>query len=245
MAPESDLIGGVVPHLVDGAHGVTRPTLRRIENGVDSTSRDSEKRLAKPRCQAWPKFITVPLAVVVLSISLFQLALMFGVRSPVLKPFAYLDWRLSPMRSFNNYGLFAVMTNPRMEIIVEGSNDGQTWLPYEFKYKPGDVMRRPGFVAPHQPRLDWQMWFAALGTYRDPSNRWFLYFCVRLLEGSPPVLGLMEKNPFPAKPPQYMRARLYEYHFTTLEARRKTGAWWRRDLKGEYLPTISLKDLAL
>ncbi len=97
----------------------------------------------------------------------------------------------------NGYGLFAVMTPSRPEIVVEGSRDGTTWLPYEFKWKPGDPTRRPRFVEPHQPRLDWQMWFAALGTYED--NPWFLSFLRRLLEDSPPVLRLLKTDPFPAE----------------------------------------------
>ena len=132
------------------------------------------------------------------------------------------------------------MTRPRNEIIVEGSNDGVTWLPYEFKWKPGDVNHRPGFVEPHQPRLDWQMWFAALGNYQQ--NPWFVNFCMRLLQGSPEVLALMEKNPFPEKPPRHIRATLYSYRFTDFAERRRTGAWWRRERLGEYLPPISLRD---
>ena len=107
----------------------------------------------------------------VISISLFQIISLFGVRSTLLAPAAVLDGILMPLRTVNSYGLFAVMTTERREIIVEGSNDGVTWLPYEFKYKPGDVNRRPGFVEPFQPRLDWQMWFAALGDVRQ--NPWF------------------------------------------------------------------------
>jgi hypothetical protein len=145
---------------------------------------------------------------------------------------------LAPFRTFNSYGLFAVMTTSRPEIIIEGSNDGVAWLPYEFKYKPGDVKRRPRFVEPHQPRLDWQMWFAALGSYRQ--NPWLVIFCLRLLEGSRPVLALLEANPFPHAPPRYIRAVVYEYRFTDFATRRRTGAWWRREEKGLYLPPISL-----
>jgi hypothetical protein len=145
-----------------------------------------------------------------------------------------------PLASFNSYGLFAVMTRPRYEIIVQGSKDGETWLDYEFKYKPGDVKRRPGFVAPHQPRVDWQMWFAALGSYEN--NPWFVQFCVHLLQNSPRVLALLKTNPFPGGAPRYIRARLYEYHFTTPSTRRATGQWWDRELKGEYLPVISLRE---
>ena len=145
---------------------------------------------------------------------------------------------LAPFRIFNSYGLFAVMTPSRREIIIEGSSDGVAWLAYEFKYKPGDVKRRPRFVAPHQPRLDWQMWFAALGTYRQ--NPWLVNFCLRLLEGSRPVLALLEYNPFPQNPPRYIRAVMYDYRFTDFATRRKTGAWWRRQEQGLYLPPFSL-----
>jgi lipase maturation factor 1 len=149
-----------------------------------------------------------------------------------------LRW-VSPLRTVNSYGLFAVMTNLRPEIVVEGSDDGVAWLAYEFKWKPGELKRRPAFVAPHQPRLDWQMWFAALGDYR--GNPWFVNFLVCLLRGSPEVLVLLEKNPFPDKPPRYLRAVLYEYHFTDFATRRLTGAWWRRERKGLYCPEISLR----
>ncbi len=143
---------------------------------------------------------------------------------------------LMPLRSFNGYGLFRVMTTERPEIIVEGSRDGVNWDAYEFRYKPGNPYRRPPFVAPHQPRLDWQMWFAALGDVR--SNPWFVNFLVRLLQGSPDVLALIEKNPFPAEPPRYVRAVLYEYRFT--RGSDHTAAWWKRERKGLYCPAISL-----
>jgi hypothetical protein len=131
------------------------------------------------------------------------------------------------------------MTTSRPEIVIEGSLDGETWLPYEFKYKPGDLTRRPTWVEPHQPRLDWQMWFAALGDYqRDP---WTVHFMARLLEGSPEVLSLMDKNPFPDVPPHYVRALLYEYSFTTATEKRTTGHWWRRQLKGIYISPSALR----
>ena len=155
---------------------------------------------------------------------------MFGMHSGLWLPSAFLNAEIAPFRTVNSYGLFAVMTTERREIIVEGSNDGVTWLPYEFKYKPGDVNRRPGFVEPFQPRLDWQMWFAALGDYRQ--NPWFVNFCVRLLQGSPEVLALLAKNPFPSRPPRYLRAELYEYHFTDLQEHHASGAWWKREPAG-------------
>jgi hypothetical protein len=142
---------------------------------------------------------------------------------------------IAPLRIVNSYGLFAVMTTTRPEIVVEGSNDGKTWAAYEFRYKAGDLMRAPPVVAPYQPRLDWQMWFAALGNYRQ--NRWFVNFMVRLLEGEPSVLRLLQSNPFPAAPPKYVRGELYLYHFTRWGER----AWWRREDRGIYFPPASLQ----
>jgi len=139
---------------------------------------------------------------------------------------------VEPLRIVNSYGLFAVMTTTRQEIVVEGSNDGVTWLAYQFPYKPGDVNRRPPIVAPFQPRLDWQMWFAALGSYQN--NRWFGNFVLRLLQGEPSVLRLLSYNPFPNSPPAYMRARTYLYTFTHFGAR----AWWAREETGTYLPVV-------
>jgi len=142
---------------------------------------------------------------------------------------------MSPLRLVNSYGLFAVMTTTRNEILVEGSNDGTTWQAYEFRYKPGDPMRAPPVVAPHQPRLDWQMWFAALGTYQQ--NRWFESFMARLLQGEPAVLRLLRYNPFPDAPPKYVRARLYLYHFTHFGGK----GWWTREEEGQYFPVVSLR----
>jgi hypothetical protein len=142
---------------------------------------------------------------------------------------------VSPLHSMNAYGLFAVMTTERPEIVVEGSDDGEAWAPYEFRWKPGDVARRPRFTTPHMPRLDWQMWFAALA----PDCRtqgWFLAFERRLLEGSPDVLRLLRGNPFPARPPRYLRARSYLYRFTGRGAR----DWWQREERGLYCPPVGL-----
>jgi predicted DCC family thiol-disulfide oxidoreductase YuxK len=208
---------------------------------ADDVTKTPETVLGAPNSRlSWPKFVTLPLAIVVGLLYLFQVSLTLGVRPVWFYPVAVADLWLSPFRTFNGYGLFAVMTTDRREIVVEGSDDGLNWRPYEFKYKPGDVTRRPGFVAPFQPRLDWQMWFAALGDYRQ--NPWFVYFCSRLLQGSPEVLALLEKNPFPNHPPQYVRAVFYDYQFTNFTERHKTGAWWKRELLGPYLPSCSLSD---
>ncbi|HKW28027.1 MAG TPA: lipase maturation factor family protein, partial [Verrucomicrobiae bacterium] len=188
----------------------------------------------------WPGSVMVPLAVLVISLYAFQISLTLGARPAWFYPVAVANAWLEPFRTFNGYGLFAVMTTERREIIVEGSDDGINWRAYEFKYKPGDVDRPPAFVAPHQPRLDWQMWFAALGDYRQ--NPWFVNFCLRLLQGSPEVSALLEKNPFPDHPPHYLRAGLYAYRFTGFAERRASGAWWKREHIGEYLPPVSLSD---
>jgi len=146
---------------------------------------------------------------------------------------------IAPFEIVNTYGLFAVMTTSRPEIIIEGSRDGVTWLAYEFRYKPGGLTRHPPWVEPHQPRLDWQMWFAALGNYR--TDPWILQFLQRLLEGSPQVLGLLLRNPFPDAPPRYIRAQVYDYRFTTADERKVTGEWWHREWKGIYVPELSLR----
>jgi predicted DCC family thiol-disulfide oxidoreductase YuxK len=181
-------------------------------------------------------------ALLVLVITSLQILFMFGFRPTQDSiPIAIYRW-WAPLRSINSYGLFAVMTMTRPEIIIEGSDDGQSWKAYEFKHKPGDVHRPPDFVAPHQPRLDWQMWFAALGDIR--GNPWLVNFCGRLLQGQTEVLALLERNPFPQKPPRFVRAVLYQYHFTNFAERRRTGAWWRREYQGIYCPPISLQGAA-
>jgi hypothetical protein len=139
----------------------------------------------------------------------------------------------------NTYGLFAVMTTARPEIVVEGSEDGTVWRSYEFKYKPTDVHEPLSWVAPLQPRLDWQMWFAALGQY--DNEMWFRNFCARLLQGSPDVLRLLQRDPFEGRPPRYVRAVFYQYRFADGAARRADGVWWTRERVGDYSPVLSLR----
>jgi predicted DCC family thiol-disulfide oxidoreductase YuxK len=192
------------------------------------------KRVEQKTKLRWPRAFTIPLVTVFVAVSFLQIVSIFGVQTSLLTPIAKVGQWLAPLRTINSYGLFAVMTTERQEIIIQGSNDGVHWSDYEFKYKPGDVDHRPAFVAPFQPRLDWQMWFAALGSY--DQNPWFQNFCVRLLQGSPEVLALLQKNPFPNKPPLMIRANLYNYQFTSFAERRATGAWWKREYVGKYLP---------
>ncbi|MBW0000158.1 MAG: lipase maturation factor family protein [Verrucomicrobia bacterium] len=189
--------------------------------------------------RSWPSWIVIPVTVVTLFFSgpLLWESFFPEAQFPTFFTTAY--GCIEPFQSMNSYGLFRVMTKTRPEIIVEGSSDGTTWLPYEFKYKIGDLNRPPPIVAPYQPRLDWQMWFAALDDVR--REQWFLSFMVRLLQGSPAVLNLLKTNPFPGGPPPYVRARLFQYHFTSLAERRRTGTWWRRDQEQPYCPVLTLK----
>ncbi len=190
-------------------------------------------RSVSPRGNVWPRSIVAGVAIFVLPVSLLHLG------APMPSPVAFVARAVSPLRLVNGYGLFAVMTTRRQEIVLEGSDDGAIWKPYQFRWKPDDVRRRPRFVAPHQPRLDWQMWFAALAPY--DSSPWFTALEARLLEGSPPVLALLAVNPFPDRPPRLLRARLFDYHFTDRAGRRATGAWWRREDAGPFGPTVAKK----
>jgi Lipase maturation factor len=143
---------------------------------------------------------------------------------------------LEPFRIANQYGLFAVMTRGRYEIEFQGSNDGQSWVAYPFRYKPQDLNQRPGVYAPYQPRLDWNLWFASLGMWREypivPNTE------VRLLQNDKDVLALFAGNPFASAPPQQIRAVLWQYWFTTMAEKRATGRWWRRQYLGLYAPTL-------
>ncbi len=143
---------------------------------------------------------------------------------------------LEPFRIANQYGLFAVMTRGRYEIEFQGSQDGQTWVAYPFRYKPQDPSKPPGIYAPYQPRFDWNLWFASLGSWREypivPSTE------ERLLSNAPDVLALFAGNPFPHEPPRQVRAVLWQYWFTTMAEKRAQVFWWRRQSLGLYAPTL-------
>jgi hypothetical protein len=146
---------------------------------------------------------------------------------------------LEPFRIANQYGLFAVMTRGRYEIEFQGSNDGQNWIAYPFRYKPQKLNEAPGIYAPYQPRFDWNLWFASLGTWRNnsivPNTE------VRLLTNDKDVLSLFAGNPFPQSPPKQVRAVLWQYWFTTMAEKRQTGNWWKREFLGLYAPTLELE----
>jgi len=146
------------------------------------------------------------------------------------------------------YGAFGGITRHRYEIVVEGTDesvitDSTKWREYEFKGKPGDPSRMPPQIAPYHLRLDWLMWFAAMGSYQ--RHPWFIHLVAKLLQGDRPVMSLLKTNPFPDEPPRFVRALLYEYRFSAPEAKKKAGLWWVREPKGMYFPTVSLRSPAL
>jgi hypothetical protein len=143
---------------------------------------------------------------------------------------------LEPFRIANRYGLFGVMTRGRYEIEFQGSDDGKTWVAYPFRYKPQDLSTAPGLYAPYQPRFDWNLWFASLGSWQDypivPRTE------VKLLSNDKDVLTLFQTNPFSKAPPYEVRAVIWQYWFTSASEKRTQGLWWRREFLGLYAPTI-------
>jgi hypothetical protein len=194
--------------------------------------------LAPPALGLEPVIIAVTAIIVVLSLrTVFRLfRFEFDWPGPLETIVEFFD----ALRLVNSYGLFSVMTTERPEIVIEGSHDGIQWHEYQFKWKPGDILRAPRFVAPHQPRLDWQLWFAALGYYKN--HPWFRRFLRRLLQGAPEVLSLLRTNPFAGTTPRFVRGVLYDYRFTTQAERRAGGRWWKREWRGLYSPVLGIDD---
>lgn len=187
----------------------------------------------------WRRRVLPVAAIALLLLSLLPLTFAFRPTGEWARPPATAYSWISPLRTINGYGLFATMTTQRREILVQGTRDGLDWKYYEFKYKPGPFKGAPKFVAPYMPRLDWQMWFAALGPVEN--SPWFYNFMQRLLEGSEPVRGLLQEDPFPVLPPRAVRAMLDDYTFTTPEERGETGDWWKASPVSIYCPSISLQ----
>ncbi|WP_374001516.1 lipase maturation factor family protein [Bdellovibrio bacteriovorus] len=184
-----------------------------------------------------PTYIAVIPALILIPPSLFWIAKTLWEKSTKLNFMLPYMRLLYPFRINNPYGLFAVMTKTRPEIILQGSNDGHHWQDYEFPHKPGDLKKFPTIVAPHQPRLDWQMWFAALEGFNE--NLWLQNVATRIFEQSPDVLGLLRKDPFKGSAPHYLRFERYEYRFTSLKEFRTSGHWWHREHLGSYGPTFT------
>jgi predicted DCC family thiol-disulfide oxidoreductase YuxK len=218
-------------------------------------TRRKRERLARlprpnPALGTFRWLIVAPVAAAIFVISVAKMIPEFTPRAADPQWYAPLVDRLGPWREkykwvlakagpfhlVNNYGLFRVMTTERPEIVIEGSNDLQTWQEYQFRWKPGDVYRAPAFVEPHQPRLDWQMWFAALSPRHH--QRWVAAMMTRMLEGSDEVLNFFSYNPFADEPPKYIRALMYDYRFSDPQTLARTGAWWQRELRGAYIPPL-------
>jgi hypothetical protein len=157
----------------------------------------------------------------------------------MLSPRQMMNASFNSLHIVNTYGAFGSVTRERYEIVLEGTRDATptaatAWQAYEFRGKPGDPSRRPPQIAPYHLRLDWLMWFEAMSPV--PSDRWFFVFVDRLRENDGPVTGLLRTNPFAGgPPPAHVRARYYRYQFTTPAERSATGAWWKRELVGEYV----------
>jgi hypothetical protein len=187
----------------------------------------------------WRSFLLVPFASLAIVLGTQQLR---EAVAPAEAPRPSLESNLNIAQFclVNEYGLFRQMTETRPEIVIEGSADGIDWRAYEFRWKPGDVSRPPRFNTPHQPRLDWQMWFEALRLEQvhgatgaiDPRymSPWFQSFVLRLMKGETKVVGLLKENPFPTTPPKFVRIALYQYRFTDSQERRNTDNWWHREL---------------
>ena len=192
----------------------------------------------------WPRvYVIAPVAVLVLLLNVAPLTRIWNSpRITAPDPLLELSGQLQPFSLVSGYGLFRTMTTTRPEIFIEGSMDGETWLAYDFKYKPGDPARAPRFFQPHMPRVDWQMWFAALSLERlmphgeegvrvafQGRERWLLNLCERLLDGEETVLALLESTPFPDEPPQFIRLSLWQYRFTDAGSEE----WWSRSKVGD------------
>ncbi|HVW87046.1 MAG TPA: lipase maturation factor family protein [Bryobacteraceae bacterium] len=163
----------------------------------------------------------------------------------MLSPRQVMNTSFNPLHLVGTYGAFGGITRQRYEVIVEGTDESALtpatkWREYEFKGKPGDPARMPPQIAPYHLRLDWLMWFAAMGQYYQ--HPWFVHFVAKLLEGDQATLGLLRSNPFPNQPPKYVRAELYRYAFSTSGEQRKSGHWWQRELVGMWFPPVSLDD---
>lgn len=191
----------------------------------------------------WIDPTTPPSWVAVIPVLILAPASFFWIIKTLREKSPWLDFMLPYMRLFypfrinNPYGLFAVMTKTRPEILIQGSNDGIHWEDFELPFKPGSLQKAPPLSAPHQPRLDWQLWFAALESFNE--NLWLQNLATRIFEKSPEVLAMFRRNPFKDAPPKWIRFEKYEYTFTPLQSLRNEGLWWQRRHIGSYGPIFS------
>ncbi len=202
------------------------------------------KALGEPRAEKdWRKKLRAQFSALKLAFTAVMLTWIFYVTLAemvwMVKPLPFPTSPVSalePFRIANRYGLFAGMTRGRYEIEFQGSDDGQTWVVYPFRFKPQNPSKAPGIYAPYQPRFDWNLWFASLSSWRQEP------IVVRteqsLLRGDGDVLLLFAGNPFPHAPPRQVRCVIWQYRFTTPAEKRSQGMWWRRQQLGLYAPTL-------
>jgi hypothetical protein len=144
----------------------------------------------------------------------------------------------------NSYGAFGTVGRERFTLVFEGTTDPDPnaittqWREYLYPAQPVLLGETPVQIAPYQPRLDWQIWFAAMASPNEYP--WTIHLLWKLLHNDPGALSLFRSNPFPEGPPKYVRVMLYRYHF----ARQGTagGNYWTRDSLGLWLPALSADD---
>jgi len=182
--------------------------------------------------------------IVILAAAVMVVVLSVNPIRNMISPNQVMNTEYNPYHLVGTYGAFGSVTTQRYEVVVEGTDDvvlgpSTKWREYEFKGKPGDVSRMPPQIAPYHLRLDWMMWFAAMSDYYN--HPWFVHFLGKLLQGDADTLSLLRSNPFPDRPPRYVRAELFRYEFTTPAEKRTTGNWWKRQLASPYFPAVSLQ----
>ncbi|WP_374035277.1 lipase maturation factor family protein [Bdellovibrio bacteriovorus] len=194
----------------------------------------------------WVEATTLPTAVMLVPALILVPSSLFWILKTLSENSTKLNFMLPYMRFFypfrinNPYGLFAVMTKTRPEVVLQGSNDGLNWEDYEFQFKPGSLKKAPPVCAPHQPRMDWQMWFAALENFNE--NMWLQNLATRVFEQSPDVMTLFSKDPFKGTSPRFLRFERYEYRFSDFKDLRQNGQWWERVHSGSYGPVFGRDD---
>jgi len=199
----------------------------------------AERAQAEARSSRSQQVAAVALAVLVVALSIAPIANLLSARQ-------IMNTSFEPLDLVNTYGAFGSVGRERTEIVFEGTRDaevgpGTRWQAYEFPCKPGDPLRRPCVIAPYQPRLAWQLWFAAMSDAQHYP--WTLHLVWKLLNADPGTLSLVEKNPFPEAPPRWIRAEIYRYHFARGDA--AGGAWWTRERIGDWLPPLAKDDPGL
>jgi len=193
-----------------------------------------------------PALQPIPAVQGVATVALFVVVALLSI-APTLNMLSsqqVMNTSFNPLQIVNTYGAFGSVTKERYEVIIEGTDaetvtDTTAWREYEFKGKPGDPARLPPQIAPYHLRIDWLMWFAAMSSAQDYP--WFPELLLKLLQGDAGVISLLRTNPFPDRPPRWIRAQLYLYHFTSPDERRQTGRWWNRTYSAPYFPPVRLK----